>query len=621
MRMEKLHKIAIIALIIIIAIVGVFFLMGNSTPAGDGPSYNTSVLTNNLSIDMNNWQYDETNDIYYQIGLVYCMNPEDTAYQSCGIYVPGKYFDGTKNSNGTYSCKINENNKVENYTAGSAPIVMPVNTPGYSSCAAPTSYKSGEVKDYTDAGFIYLNAGCRGRDNAEAPDGVVDLKSAVSYYRFNGDVLPGDSAKIFTFGHSGGGAQSAIMGASGNSELYNPYLEDIGAAMVDKEGNTLSNAITGAMCWCPITNLDTADEAYEWNMGQYARSSDTFTGTLSNDLAVEYATYINELGLKDPNGNTLTLEESDNGVYTSGSYYDYILSVTEESLNNFLNDTTFPYTPGSNAGGSMPSGGEMPSGEAPSGDAGVEIPSGEASSGDTEGEIQNTDATSGDMGGEIPSESSDSDSSSSYETAQDYIDSLNGNETWIEYDANTNTAKISSLEAFVKHCKNPSKSVPAFDDLDCSQAENGLFGLDANDSSHFDRTVSDLLNNNSEKYSKYDDYSSSYAEDYKNDLAATDSLNKSMETRVNMYNPMYYLCDYYDGAGSSDVANYWRINTGIEQGDTSQCVDVNLYLAVLNKVGKDNVEFSTVWGQGHTQAERTGDSTSNFINWVNGCLK
>ena len=36
--------------------------------------------------------------------------------------------------------------------------------------------------------------------------------------------------------------------------------------------------------------------------------------------------------------------------------------------------------------------------------------------------------------------------------------------------------------------------------------------------------------------------------------------------------------------------------------------------------GADNVEFSTVWGQGHTQAERTGDSTTNFINWVNNCL-
>ncbi|SDA58994.1 subtype A tannase [Methanobrevibacter millerae] len=613
--MKDIYKAIIIIGILAIAIGSIFAFTGSNThPTGNGISYNATALSEKLSIDMNNWSYDETNDIYYQIGLVYCSEPEDINYESCGIYVPGKYFQASKNANGTYSCTVKSDGKVGNYTASEAPIVMPVNTPGYSSCKAPTSYNAGEVKDYTDAGFIYLDAGCRGRDNAEAPDGVTDLKSAVTYYRFNGDVLPGNTEKIFTFGHSGGGAQSAIMGSSGNSELYNPYLESIGAAMVGKDGNGLSNAIAGAMCWCPITSLDYADEAYEWNMGQYARGSNTFTSTLSDDLAVEYAGYINELGLKNPNGNKLTLEKSDNGIYTSGSYYDYLLKTTEESLNNFLNDTSFPYTPssGENMGG-MPTGeaptdsGNMPTGEAPT-DSG-NMPTGEAP----------TD--SGNMPtGEAPDSSSQSSDSESYQTAQEYINSLNGNETWIEYDASTNTAKIKSLEAFVKHCKNPSKSVPAFDDLNRSQAENGLFGLDANDSAHFDKTVAELLGNNSEKYSKYDDYSPSYASEYNEDLAKNDTQNNTMETRVNMYNPMYYLCDYYDGAGSSDVAQYWRINTGIEQGDTSQCVDINLYLAVLSKVGKDNVEFSTVWGQGHTQAERSGDSTANFINWVNNCL-
>ena len=604
--MKNIHKILIVVIIVVIAIAGAFAMMGNNTPTGNGPSYNASALNEKLAINMDNWSYDKTNDIYYQIGLVYCMNPKDTDYESCGIYVPGKYFDANENSNGTYSCTLKNDAKVGNYTASDAPIVIQVNTPGYSSCKAPTRYNADEVKDYTDAGFIYLNAGCHGRDNGQAPDGVTDLKAAVTYYRFNGDVLPGNSERVFTFGHSGGGAQSAIMGASGNSELYNPYLESIGAAMVDKDGNALSNAIDGAMCWCPITNLDTADAAYEWNMGQYARSNSSFTAELSNDLSSEYATYINELGLKDPNGNTLTLEKSDSGVYASGSYYDYMMSVTEESLNNFLNDTTFPYSPSS---GGM---GGMPSGEAPTGDTlsdSGSMPSGEAPSRDTNGEA--------------PSDSGNNESSStseSYETAQDYIDSLNGNETWIEYDASTNTAKITSLEVFVKHCKNPSKSVPAFDDLERSQAENGVFGFNSNDSAHFDKIVADLLSNNSDKYSKYSDYSADYASQYTSDLAKTDSQNNSMETRVNMYNPMYYLCDYYDGAGSSDVAKYWRINTGIEQGDTSQCVDVNLYLAVLGKVGSDNVEFSTVWGQGHTQAERTGDSTTNFINWVNNCL-
>ncbi len=611
--MKNIYKILIILFIIAIAIVGVFSLMGNTNrPTGEGPSYNSSALNEKLAINMNNWSYDETNDIYYQIGLVYCLNPKDTAYESCGIYVPGKYFDATKNSDGTYKCELKDDGKVGNYTATEAPIVMPINTPGYSSCAAPTSYNAGEIKDYTDAGFIYLNAGCHGRDNAEAPDGVTDLKAAVTYYRFNGDILPGNDEKIFTFGHSGGGAQSAIMGASGNSELYNPYLENIGAAMVDKNGNGLSNAITGAMCWCPITGLDTADAAYEWNMGQYTRNNSLFTTELSKDLANEYANYINELKLEDPNGNTLSLEKSSNGIYTSGSYYDYMLNVTEESLNSFLNDTTFPYTPSASSGM-----GEMPTGGAPSGNA---LPD----SGNAPSNSGNAPMDSGNIpGGEPPMNSGngDSDNSESYETAQDYINSLNGNDTWIEYDASTNTAKITSLESFVKYCKKPSKSTPAFDDLNCSQAENGLFGFDANGSAHFDKTVASLLTKNSDKYSKYDDFSSDYASAYNDDLSKKDSQNNSMETRVNMYNPMYYLCDYYDGSESSDVAQYWRINTGIEQGDTSQCVDVNLYLAVLDKVGSDNVEFSTVWNQGHTQAEKTGNFTGNFINWVNNCSK
>ncbi|MDO4297788.1 MAG: hypothetical protein Q4C59_04820 [Lachnospiraceae bacterium] len=33
------------------------------------------------------------------------------------------------------------------------------------------------------------------------------------------------------------------------------------------------------------------------------------------------------------------------------------------------------------------------------------------------------------------------------------------------------------------------------------------------------------------------------------------------------------------------------------------------------------VDFETVWGQGHVEAERTGDSASNFIAWVNECLQ
>ena len=83
-----------------------------------------------------------------------------------------------------------------------------------------------------------------------------------------------------------------------------------------------------------------------------------------------------------------------------------------------------------------------------------------------------------------------------------------------------------------------------------------------------------------------------------------------------MYNPMYYLDDYYSGYKSSDVADYFRINSGITQGDTSNVVELNLYLALVN-YGK-KATFTTVWNQGHTEAERSGDAEDNFISWIAG---
>ncbi|MCD8029096.1 MAG: hypothetical protein LUF02_10695 [Erysipelotrichaceae bacterium] len=321
------------------------FILGGSTSTTTSTVEYSS--TDDLHIDNTNWSYDETNDIYYQIGIVYCSDPDTVEYESMGIYVPGAYMDATDNGDGTYTCTINTTATVEGYTALTAPIVMPVNTVGYSAQAAPTSYASSGISDYTDAGFIYVYAGCRGRNNGDdysggAPWGVTDLKAAVRYLRYNSDDLPGNTDSIFAFGHSGGGAQSTILGSSGDSELYTPYLESIGALMYDDDGNEISDAIAGVMAWCPITSLDTANEAYEWNMGQYSssgtRSDDSWTSALSDDMAEAYADYINALGLIDSDGNTLSLSESSDGIYTSGTYYDYLLGVIEDSLNDYLVD-------------------------------------------------------------------------------------------------------------------------------------------------------------------------------------------------------------------------------------------------------------------------------------------
>ncbi len=581
-----------------------------------------------LKIDMSKWQYDEDHGVYYQIGLAYCVKAQAEAYEKLAVYVPAAYFKGKKNSDGTYTCTVDTSGKVNGYTAKTAPFVMPLNTAGYSAQEAVTSYDYSGIKKYMKAGYIYVFAGCRGRENGSnydggAPWGVTDLKAAIRYLRYNAGSLAGDTSKIFVFGHSGGGAQSTVLGASGDSGLYLKYLKKIGAAMKDSDGNYISDAVTGVMAWCPITNLDTANEAYEWMMGQFSssgtRSSSVWTSALSDDMAEAYADYINALGLKSSDGTVLKLSKSSSGIYLSGSYYKYLMSVIEKSLNNFLKDTEFPYTESSQEMADMSGG--APSGSAPSGASGSSSssapPSGSAPSGSA------PSGASGSGSPAVPSASAASGSASgtTYKSAAAYIKALNADGTWIQYDKKTNTAKITSLKAFVKHCKSAAKDVGAFDSLSLSQAENSLFGTGSSNTLHFDQTMADLLKKNASKYSKLSGYKSSYASAYAEGAASEDALGVTSSVRQNMYNPMYYLSSYYEGYQTSNAASYWRIRTGINQTDTSLTTEMNLALALKNNSAVKSTDFATVWGQGHTTAERAGNSTSNFIKWVDGICK
>ena len=537
--------------------------------------------TYSIDFDKTNWSFDPTNGVYYQIGIVYCANAVNINYQSMAIYVPKEYLTCTEVS-GKYSCEINSSGQKGSYMASTAPIVMPVETPGYAAMKAPTSYSYSTVSAYIKQGIIFAYAGCRGRyegtENyiAGAPWAVTDLKSAIRYLRYNKNKLPGDTEKIYSFGMSGGGAQSCLIGITGNSELYTKYLEANGAAMKDSDLNVLKDNVKGSQCWCPITNLDTADAAYEWNIGQYystdTRAENTFTKLLSDDLTSEYVKYVNAIQLKDPNGNKLLLTNTN-----EGSYYDYLKSIIEESLNNFLSDTTFPWT-------------RSQQGEFPRGNNGPGF---------------------GDMGRGLEEET--------YNTVNDYITYLNSNGNWVTYNTDTNKATITNVGDFIKKCKPPSKNVNAFDDLNRGQGENKVFGTQPASgqyTKHFDKIAYNLLNENSAKYSSASGWNAAYPTDYSGDFDDIDSQENNIEYRLNMYNPMYYLSDYYKGYKSSDVADYFRINSGIFQSDTGNVVELNLYLALLNF--NKNVTFTTVWEQKHVKAERTGDSDTNFIKWIAG---
>ena len=489
---------------------------GGGGPGGGGGSDSGGASTTYAyGTDISSlWQ--SGSDYYYIVGLFYCSSPADETYEQMGIYVPSAYL--TKNSDGSFS--INSSGTCNGYTAATAPIVVPVNTSGYSAQSAPSGTSS-TAATYTDEGFIYLWPGCRGRSHG-APLGVTDLKAAVRYYRYLAaqEKVPGNTDLIFSFGHSGGGAQSAIFGASGNSTLYDDYLNAIGANMDYKDN------ICGSMCWCPITNLDQADAAYEWCMGLTRSSLSSADQSISKGLASEFATYINAIGLKHPtSGETLTLSATDDGYYQSGSYYEYTMEVINDAVSRY----------------------------------------------------------------------------NSYNSASV---------------AAYSTTSSSALSSFASSYKNATKGLGAFDDYDSKgQAENTLMGI-AGTAGHFDKYLAELVST----------YASSYASDFTSDLASTnvDAVGKTVETRLMMYTPLYYLLDnttYYNGggSGSSTVAPYWRIRSGIKQEDTALNTEMNLALALQAHSSVKSVDFETIWGQGHTEAEDTGSASSNFISWVNEC--
>jgi hypothetical protein len=219
--------------------------------------------------------------------LTYVAKPVDAGYQSLVISVPvtidGRPVDATSapivfaNSVGGYMPA-----SVKDATGvGAASIQMgpmPGPPPGN---AAPGEVKSGGnamldgggkmvnlAKLALAAGYVAVEPGCRGRSlvtssgayYGTAPAAIVDLKAAVRYLRSNAGRVPGNTERIVSTGTSAGGALSALLGASGDSPAYDRFLSEIGAA-------DASDAVFASADWCPITDLEHADAAYEWNWG------------------------------------------------------------------------------------------------------------------------------------------------------------------------------------------------------------------------------------------------------------------------------------------------------------------------------------------------------------------
>lgn len=530
------------------------------------------------------WNYDHETGVCWQNGVPFTAT-DAQKQETLTIYIPGTYMKGMKQSGGSCEAVPDENGKAGSYTTGTAPITFFIETEEDRARYAATDQndKSDKsIEKYLESGFVVVHVGGSGTGERIAPWGAAALKAAIRWYRFNSDVLPGDTDRIFVCGTGSGGNLAAVVGASGDSELYTPYLEALGAAMTGKNGEPLSDAVCGAACWSPVTGLDAADAAYEWNMGQYdragTRADGTWTAALSTDLATEYVNYVNQLGFKDEQGNTLRLIKSAKGIYNAGSYYRYLLAEVENALNAFLSETQFPYTPANTAGTAQGSAGTLFVQPTPSGSA------------------------------------------TTYATPRDYVDALNADMKWINYNATTNKAKIISMEAFVQHCKNASADVCAFDGLKRGTPENELFGTNADEKLHFDDMLSSLLQRNDEKYRTYSDWNDTLAGDFTADLKTADAIGSAVPHRLDLYEPLYWLNGYYAGYGQTKTAAYWRIRAAVGQSAVPLTAETNLALALRQANAVKDVDFAEVWQQSGTMAERSGDPAANLTVWIDQCL-
>ncbi|QIW15601.1 alpha/beta hydrolase [Pasteurellaceae bacterium RH1A] len=275
--------------------------------------------------------------------IVYVANPVEADYQTINFYVPEAYYhDG----------------QINGFNAQTAPIFLPNAVGGYMPAKAAAFDKKGmgnsdkpnAIVTALSKGYVVASVGARGRTlekdgkyTGKAPAVIIDLKAAVRYLHHNDAKMPGDAKKIISNGTSAGGAMSALLGASGDHKDYEPYFKALGAAQA-------SDAIFAVSAYCPITNLENADAAYEWEfngLNDYSRmdmsrltaasyndrsqvaAKATIEGTLteqqikvSDELKALFPSYLNSLNLKDEQGNVLTLDQDGNG-----SFKDYVKSV------------------------------------------------------------------------------------------------------------------------------------------------------------------------------------------------------------------------------------------------------------------------------------------------------
>lgn len=209
--------------------------------------------------------------------LIYVSRNADTTYQYLNIYVPNN---------------LREENP---------PIFLRTYCGGYMASKAKgpsandaTGYALSEGYVVCIAGNRGWNSSINGTYNGRAPEPILDLKAAVRYLHYNDSIIPGDANRIIADGTSAGGALVALLGASANHSDYDLPLKIMGAA-------DSSDEIWAAVSYCPITNLENSDMAYEWQFCAINESRELSERQLllSGQLASQFPGYLVTQGVTE----------------------------------------------------------------------------------------------------------------------------------------------------------------------------------------------------------------------------------------------------------------------------------------------------------------------------------
>ena len=90
-RILDIMGIIIMSLLIILGAEGTSIYSKKNTPSEKSKF--------NFYFDMNNWNYDEINNVYYKLNVDYCEKSKINENQKFDIYVPGEYLTGIKSYN------------------------------------------------------------------------------------------------------------------------------------------------------------------------------------------------------------------------------------------------------------------------------------------------------------------------------------------------------------------------------------------------------------------------------------------------------------------------------------------------------------------------------------------